>query len=136
MNNKGFTLIELIATIALLAIIAIISFVSINEVIKQSKVSDCENLVRSIKSAAKEYVSDNRYTLTNNNDLVITADYLINGKYLSSSLINPFTNEEITPVNVNISIKLKADYTVSNEEDSIIVKNSSGNKVNCDNEEW
>ena len=60
MNNKGFTLVELIATIALLAVIAIISFVSINEVINQSKVNDCKNLLFSIKSAAKEYVSDNR----------------------------------------------------------------------------
>ena len=45
MNNKGFTLIELIATIALLAIIATISFVSINEVIKNSKIKNCENLL-------------------------------------------------------------------------------------------
>ena len=49
MNNKGFTLVELIATIALLSIIAIISFVSINGVIDQSRVNDCENVVRSIK---------------------------------------------------------------------------------------
>ena len=51
MNNKGFTLVELIATIALLAIISIISFVSINAVIDSSKINECNALVNSIKSA-------------------------------------------------------------------------------------
>lgn len=132
MNNKGFTLIELIATIALLSIIVIISFVSINGVIKQSKISDCENLVRSIKSATKEYVSDNRYSFTNNNDFSITAEDLINAKYLSSPIVNPFTNEEITSGSVIIDIKLKNDYTAGN----IDVKNISNEIVNCNSEEW
>ena len=72
MNKKGFTLVELVATIALLGIIAIISFVSINGVINQSKVDNCKSLVGNIKSAAKEYVSDNRYKLNSYNDLNIT----------------------------------------------------------------
>ena len=50
MNNKGFTLIELIATIALLAIIATISFVAISGVVQSSKKRDCETLVGNIES--------------------------------------------------------------------------------------
>ena len=69
--KNGFTLIELIATIALLAIIAIISFVSINGVVNQSKVNNCESLMMNIKTAAKEYVSDNRYNFNNNNSFKI-----------------------------------------------------------------
>ena len=64
MNNKGFTLVELIATIALLSIIAIISFVSISGILQKSKINDCNNLLVSIKSATKEYISDNRYNDT------------------------------------------------------------------------
>ena len=131
LNNKGFTLIELIATIALLAVIAIISFVSINGVVNQSKVNDCEALVMNIKSAAKEYVSDNRYASINKN---ITAQDLINGKYLSSPIINPFTKEDIDASAIKINITLKDDYSA----DVISVyKNevSDDNKYICDDKD-
>ena len=137
MNRKGFTLIELIATIALLAIIAIISFVSINGVINKSKIDNCKSLVNNIKSASKEYVSDNRYSLTSNDDLNITAKTLIDGNYLSSPITNPFDNNvPIYGIDISIRIKLADDYTVSNEENSIIIKNSSGDVVNCDSGSW
>ena len=111
MNNKGFTLIELIATIALLAIIAVISFVSITEVVNKSRVSDCENIKKSIITATKEYVSDNRYSFSNNNSFNITAELLISKNYLSSPIINPFTNEEIDDVDIKIVVELNDDYT-------------------------
>lgn len=129
MNNKGFTLIELIATIALLAIISVISVVSISGVINQSKVSDCESLVSNIKSSVKEYVSDNRYSFTSNNDFTITGDKLIDDNYLVGPIINPFDNSEITPSSIRIRIELKADYTAKNiiiEAPSILNNCESG----------
>ena len=131
LNNKGFTLIELIATIALLAVIAIISFVSINGVVNQSKVNDCESLVMSIKSAAKEYVSDRRYSLSNRNDLNINAETLINGKYLSGPIINPFDKGNIDARNINITITLKEDFSAN----TVTIFNGS-NEIKCENGVW
>lgn len=128
LNNKGFTLIELIATIALLAVIAIISFVSINGVVNQSKVNDCESLIMNIKTAAKEYVSDNRYGSINKN---ITAQDLINGKYLSSPIVNPFTKEDIDASSIKINITLKDDYSA----DTVTVKNGT-NDIKCEDGKW
>jgi len=127
MNNKGFTLVELIATIALLAVISIISFVSINAVIDSSKINECNALVNSIKSATKEYVSDNRYS----NDFN-AANIKISNLNLTSSLINPFDDSELTDSDVIISVTLNSDYTVK----KIIVKNSSNQQINCDNKKW
>ena len=118
MNNKGFTLIELIATIGLLAVVSIISYVSINKVIEESKVNDCEQLVMSIKSASNEYASDNRYSLTTTANLNINGSTLVNNKYLSSPIINPFDKSEINPGNIDIEIKLKDDYTV----ETVVIK--------------
>jgi len=132
MNNKGFTLIELIATIALLAIIAIISFVSINGVINQSKVNDCESLMMNIKTAAKEYVSDNRYNFSNNNSFSIDAKKLIDDKYLSSPIINPFNRGNIDASSIKIEITLKEDYSV----DTVTVKNGDNNNIKCEDGEW
>jgi len=109
MNNKGFTLIELVATVTLLGILAVVSFVSITGIINKSKVNDCENLVISIKMAVKEYASDNRYEGITTS---ISASDLITGKYLSSPIINPFTDEEMDASNIKINISLNNDYTV------------------------
>lgn len=129
MNSKGFTLIELIATIALLSIIAVISFVSISGVIKKGKVNDCENLVMNIKSAVKEYVSDNRYNFTSSNTFEITGDVLINNKYLTGPIVNPFSNSNFEPGDIIMRIELNNDYTVKNitiEAPSILNNCESG----------
>lgn len=132
MNNKGFTLVELIATIALLAVIAIIGFVSINEVIKQSKVKDCETLIGNIKSAATDYVSDNRYGNLNIDNL--TLKVLVDNNYLQSPVKNPFTKDNFSTneiSNVKISVTLYDNYTVK----EIKVLNSNKN-IDCKRNTW
>ena len=126
MNRRGFTLIELIVTIALLAILALISFVSINAVIKQSRTNDCKTLVDNIKLATSEYVSDNRYRNLNIDNF--TAKVLIDEKYLSSPIINPFTKEDIKADEINISIRLNNDYTLENATVSLpgVLSNCEG----------
>ena len=143
MNNKGFTLVELIATIALLAIISIISFVSINAVIDNSKINECNALINSIKSAAKEYVSDNRYNLDELSSYMIEgndkkynfpASILVNTKKISSPVINPFDGDENTNNVTNttfVEATLNDNYTVK----EVIVKNST-TKVICDDKKW
>ena len=156
MNRNGFTLVELVATIALLAVIAIISFVSINGVINQSKVSNCNDLVNNIKSATKKYISDNRYNLKTIGDDIYIGDfqikkeneveyieingtYLVDKNYLSGSIINPFAKEESekdVTSSVTIRVELNNDYTVSNGENSILIKNASNNVIDCDSGKW
>lgn len=120
MNNKGFTLIELIATIMLLAIISLISFVSINKVIEQNKINNCHTMVDNIKVASSEYVSDNRYnssfieTVPDSKVIQINAQVLIDGNYLSTPIVNPFDKTEISADLVIIDIELNDDYTSKN----------------------
>ena len=121
MNRKGFTLIELIATIALLGVIVTISFVSINKVLETGKKNDCVALVQSIKSASKEYASDNRYNrnFTNtisNNTKDLNVKVLVDEHYLSKPIINPFDNQEIPESdfqNIKIKLTFNNNYTVN-----------------------
>lgn len=133
MNNKGFTLIELIATIALLAIISIISFVSVNAVVEKNKVNDCNSLAGSIKTAAKEYMSDNRYNRNfingiSNYKYELDASTLISNNYLTSPIVNPFTKEVIAPNTIKIEVELYNNYTVK----SVSIKEPSL-LINCTN---
>ena len=109
MNNKGFTLIELIATIALLAIISLISYVSIAKILEQSKVRDCETMVNNIKSAVKECISDNRYGGNLNN--CKNATYLVSEKYLSGELMSPFDKNKKITNSIEINYQLNENYT-------------------------
>ena len=59
MNNKGFTLIELIGVILLLSILAIIVFPSILSSINKSENSLNDDNKKLIVANAKEYVNDN-----------------------------------------------------------------------------
>lgn len=141
MNNKGFTMVELVATIALLSVIMIISFVSINAVIDNSEINECNALVSNIKSATKEYFSDNRYNLDNisgykvdNNDkkYEINVSVLTSNNYLTSDIVNPFDDEKLNTDDIKINVELNDNYTIK----EIIVKNSSNNEVVCENEMW
>lgn len=136
MNNRGFTLIELVATIALLAVISIISFVSINGVLEQNKVKNCEVLVNNIKSATKEYVSDNRYNSdfvdrVENYKVTITGDII--EKYLSNTITNPFDKNDVIELKtIEILINLNDDYTAGD----VVIINGNSSVIDCDDKKW
>ena len=126
MNRKGFTLIELIATIVLLGIISSISFVSITKVLKQNKIDNCHTLINNIKSAAKEYVSDNRYKNPFSTKRVeTTAKYLVDNNYLSQPIYDPYEKNEMTSSEltaIKVIIDLYDNYTVK----TVTVQNEGG----------
>lgn len=135
MNRKGFTLIELIVTIALLAVVSIISFVSITGIINDSKEKNCNNLVKSIKSATKDYISDNRYTdeLYNKDGSIKTEFNISNiSKYLNGDLVNPYDNK----TDISKYIKIKVEYNSDNTPKNISVfynKDEINSEIKCNN---
>lgn len=131
MNRKGFTLIELIVTIALLAVVSIISFVSITNIINDSKEKNCNNLVKSIKSATKDYISDNRYTdeLYMPNGSIKTEFNTSNiSKYLNGDLVFPYDNKTDISKYIEIKVVYNSDNTPKNI--SLFYNNS---EIDCNN---
>ena len=126
-NNKGFTLIELIATIVILGIVASIGSYAITEIIKSSKKNNLNLLKNNIQSAAEMLYQDCKYvtgpsTLTNNECyfnggsssgyLQVSLGKLVDTGYLTSNstkeqsgkLYNPETDEEISSCIIKISM--------------------------------
>lgn len=60
-NNKGFTLVELIATIVVLTLVIGIASYSITAIINNAKEKDYELLVENIKNGVEEYYIECRY---------------------------------------------------------------------------
>ena len=93
MNNRGFTLIELIVTIALLALISTISVSVIGNIRGKHNVNSYYELLKNVESASKLYVTDNRYNLKsvgidikcpNNNTFTISLQKLVDSGYLTT----------------------------------------------------
>ena len=147
LNNKGFTLIEVLAVVVILSVLAAIMVPSVNYIINQNKENNYENLKNSIISAAKIYLSDNRYEISINKlcsnateKITITS---INGKNLTNSKLpikwlvdskSLSTNSDgdiINPSNKNKKLNLddsyvlvkyqcsNKDYTYTLEDDSL-----------------
>lgn len=61
LNNKGFTLIELVATIVILAVVMGIGSYAITGIISRSKEEDYKLLIEEIKSAVELYYQECKY---------------------------------------------------------------------------
>ena len=117
MNRKGFTLIELLMVIVIIAILSAILIPNVMAIINKNKQNSIDSLEKSIISATKEYVSDNKYNLSFNcpniNSIVtksIPLSVLVNGGYIKGSIKNPNTKEDIAltkVVNVKFNCKTK-----------------------------
>lgn len=62
MNNKGFTLVELLATLVVLAIVMSIGTVSIIAIVNSAKEKNYTLLINNIKSAAETYYQECKYS--------------------------------------------------------------------------
>lgn len=111
MNNKGFTLVELIAVIGLLGIIMIIAIPAVTEVSSNIKESNLQNKIDVISSTVLKYA--NEYELdqikkdgvdcSTSSDCCkdYTLDEILeNGIYSAENsdgtITNPVTNEQLT----------------------------------------
>lgn len=82
MNNKGFTLVELLAVLAMLGAISLIVVSGISSSLERQDIKDCESQKTLVINAAKIYFS------LNNNKTSVTVLELVNGNYLESNKIS------------------------------------------------
>ena len=69
MNNKGFTLVELLVTLVLLGIIATISITGVVSVMNNSKNSEYKVLLKNIDTGAKMFYEDCEYGSLSGKDI-------------------------------------------------------------------
>ena len=86
-NNKGFTLIELVAVIAILLVIMTIAMPSITSLLGRTEDKISKEKENAFISAARDYVSDNYNTVlpSGKNKCYITLENLYNRGYLSEN---------------------------------------------------
>ena len=121
-NNKGFTLIELIATLVILSLVIGLASYSITTLISNSREKNYNLLIEEITTAVELYYQECKYV---NDNCVsdISLGYLVTNGYLkgnatnsddSFDLVNPKDNESISDCNIKYSynngkIEVEAD---------------------------
>ncbi len=95
MNNKGFTLVELLAVIVILAALALITTTSVAKILKDSKEDLYNTQFSALESMVGIWMSDNMDLLPDvDNCAYITLKDLKEDGILSSEIKNPKTGEE------------------------------------------
>lgn len=142
MNKKGFTLVEVILTIAIMALLLIILIPNIFSLISKNKESSCNSLRDNIISAAKMYVTENKYNLEftcpEEEEKVITLETLIDNGYLeldnTNTIKNPATDEVLYSSDIKGIVTVSVIYNCTNKEFSYNVEGISCVDSNCEAE--
>lgn len=105
MNNKGFTLIEVLAVIAVLLVIFLLVFPNVNKILDMSAETTEELQIDKILDAAYDYSLKNTVILPESGiTTYITLNELKLYGFVDSDITSPLTNEEY-PNDLVISIK-------------------------------
>ena len=107
-NNRGFTLVELIAVMTLLAAIILVTVPVIINTIKKNDDKLGENFEKSLKQAAEFYVERNRDIFPEfdniGGNIEIPTEDLVKAGYLKQDLENPIDNSSVLKYKVIIEV--------------------------------
>lgn len=107
MNNKAFTLAEMLAVIIILSVIALVTIPTVSTTLKNSKEQTCLIQYENILSAAKVWGSENILQLpTEGESIEITLEYLQELGYIEDNIENPVTKQKI---GLNTTIKISKE---------------------------
>ena len=81
-NNKGFTLVEILATVTILGILSVIAISSVSGLLEKGRTEHYKTIEKQMIQAAKSYVQINRGALPKNQNgtTTITLETLVNSK--------------------------------------------------------
>lgn len=96
MNNKGFTLIEILVVIAILSVIGVLVTVNLMDSVDSTKQKNCDAFVKEVEDAACVYagLSDKSVVCNREHCEPLTLDFLISEGLIQSE-IDSCTNKEI-----------------------------------------
>lgn len=138
LNNKGFTIIEVMATVIILSLLVIIIVPNVKRLIQRNNENNYKNFEKSIINATKILLSDYRY------DILIDGNCNTSEEIKNIKMIGKYTID-----NSRISVKILIDennlttskdnniYNPMNAEEILDIDNSYINiKYQCENKKF
>ncbi len=122
MNNRGFTLSELLGVIIILGVLGVIALTSVDKNIKKGMYQTCKTQEKILIEGAKAWAIDNTPTSTT----TVKVGALQSGGYIENDLKSPLTNSNY---NSNTGVII----TVSGSKYTYSVTYGNNNE-NCENQ--
>lgn len=142
MNNKGFTMVEVLGVITILVVISLFTFPMLSTLTNDNIINQNKQFLDSLYNAVETYIEIDYNRYKNNEISYISAKKLVEEGLLHTNFTNPNTNKLITEENGivevtrNIDNSFSFNYVTNNYitidyiEDLINILNSSDNYEN------
>ena len=123
MNRRGFTLIEVILVLVIIVMLSLILIPNVMLFVGKNDKDMCNKMKDNFISAAKMYVSENKYELgfsCSNNSKLISLQTLIAAGKLTSPIENPVTKKEVDARKIDVEVTFDCNtrtfgYSVNDE---------------------
>lgn len=103
MNNKGFTLVEIIGVVTLMAIISLVALPPIINQVNKKKTDIYNALDETIYAAGNLYVQNNSSKFSDDTTHYIKLQTLVDGEYLDSTIFTHYTNGECVKATYDVN---------------------------------
>lgn len=120
MNDKGFTLVELLTVIIILGVLAIITVPMVMGNVEESKKISYEKLIKNIEQTTQIYIRNNKDNIpgikTVDNVTSITLQDLVDKEGLKKPVIDPITEKTVsltTPITIVVKERGKYDVEIN-----------------------
>lgn len=120
MNDKGFTLVELLTVIIILGVLAIITVPMVMGNVEESKKISYEKLIKNIEQTTQIYIRNNKDNIpgikTVDNVTLITLQDLVDKEGLKKPVIDPITEKTVsltTPITIVVKERGKYDVEIN-----------------------
>lgn len=120
-NNKGFTIVEILAVITIIALIMLIAVPSVTNVIYKGKVRAYNTIISSVEAAAAAYALEMQYNSNSklvydeNKQATITLKFMIDNKLIKGPFEDPINKVNIpldsTIIITKIEKRFEANFT-------------------------
>ncbi len=117
LDNKGFTLVEVIAVVVILSVLSLLIVPSISGLLNRSKENSYNDLINSIKLSCEQYINDNRYNISIgscNNDICyvdnVSVSFLVENGYLTPSSTDGNVDYIVNPKDKKIKMDMENSY--------------------------
>ena len=109
MNNKGFTLIELMACVVIIGFLSLVTYPSIRNALSTNSSMSCVYYERAMVSACKYFIQKESVDIIESNGGFFPSNKIVSLQtLLDSDYIEPYTDTKSTITNASVSVDYDA----------------------------
>ncbi len=130
MNNKGFTLIELMATVTIMGFVSLIVYPSISSAISSNNSSSCKYYEKTVVSASKRFIQKESVDIKEAYGGNFPSSYRIDQSTLvNSGYIDDYNDSKTSVRNIYVIVRYNSSNNTYTYESHLTCLNKGGKNI-------